>query len=237
MKKCLFPLQFVFLAILMFIFGARSEAQVTLAGWTFPTAVSPVATTYSAECGVFQSTAMIYLDGTNGSSNWVGGGPIMFYTGTAPALENAACEVTTSTQALSLVNSNSIYNDSCIVFKLTTTGYSDLMLKYSTRGTSTGFANQTWAHSTDGITFTDDTTFTGRTGTSFTALTVDFSDIDEIDDQGFVYIRLTVSGATSTGNNRFDNINFTGVSLSATASVDQPRFSVATGKYCSSQNV
>lgn len=237
MKKCLFPLQFVFLAILMFIFGARSEAQVTLAGWTFPTAVTPATTTYSAECGVFQSTAMIYLDGTNGSSNWVGGGPIMFYTGTAPALENAACEVTTATQALSLVNQNSLYNDNCIVFKLTTTGYSDLMLKYSTRGTSTGFANQTWAHSTDGITFTDDTTFTGRTGTSFTALTVDFSDIDEIDDQGFVYIRLTVSGATSTGNNRFDNINFTGVSLSATASVDQPRFSVATGKYCSSQNV
>lgn len=233
MKKRFLQIKFTLVALLMFMVGNNSWAQVSLASWTFPVAITPATTTYAAECGVYQSSGMIYLDGTNGSSDWEGGGPIAFFTGTIPA--TPVCEVSTATLALSLVNTLSAHNDSGIVFKFPTTGYTDLMLSYSSRGTSTGFQNHVWSHSVDGVNFTDDTTFTGRQSTTFSNLIVDLSDVTELDNQPFVYIKLTVSGATGTGNNRFDNINFTATSNIAT--VAQPSFSVTSGNYCAAQTV
>jgi len=187
----------------------NTKAQTTLAGWTFPSTSGTPANVLSAECGVFSASSNIYADGTNGSSNWTGTS-LIYFTGTAPT--SALCGVTTATGAYSLVAPATPFNNNfSIVYKLSTTGYQDLVLNYSTRGTATGYSTHVWSYSTDGVTFTTQSTITGRTSTTFSTQTVDFSAVTALNNQANVYIRLTVSGATGAGgNNRLDNINFTG---------------------------
>jgi hypothetical protein len=197
-------------AVTVVLFGVFSaKAQTTLAGWTFPTTTGNAPATLAAECGVFSASSSIYADGTNGSSNWVDVTSRQYFGGAAPLA--SLCGVTTATGSYSLVNSPNVYNGSSIIFKLSTSGYSNLILNYATRGTATGFSTHDWAYSTDGVSFTAFSTIIGRTNTTFTNQTVDFSAVTALNNQANVYIRLTVSGATGTGNNRLDNINFTGI--------------------------
>lgn len=203
------------LLILSLFFSVVAFGQTTIAAWTFPTTSGAAPSSLVAECGVFASTSNLYADGTNGSSSWSTG---TYFPGVAPTV--SLCSVTTATGAYSLVSPSTPFNNNySIVFKVPTTGYQDLILTYSTRGTSSGYTNHDWSYSTDGVTFTAQATITGRNATAFSTQTVDFSAISTLDNLPFVYIKLTVSGATATnGNNRLDNINFS-ATTTATASI------------------
>lgn len=209
------------LLLLTLFVSTFSWGQTTLAGWTFPTSTGNAPNSLAAECGVFSATSTLFANGTNGSSNWTDATSRQYLGGTAPTA--TLCSVTTATGAYSLVNNPLGYNGLSIVFKLSTIGYSDLILNYATRGTATGFSTHNWSYSTNGTTFTPFSTITGRTSTSYSNQTVDFSSITALNNATDVYIRLTVSGASTTtasGNNRLDNINFTGTVITSTNDID-----------------
>lgn len=195
--------------------------QTTIAAWTYPTSSGNAPNTLAAECGALQASSNFYADGTNGSDNWTDVLSRQYYAGRVPT--PALCAVTTATGAYSLVNSPEAYNGKSVVFKISTTGYQGLALSYDTRGTNTGFTTHVWSYSTDGTNFTTQSTIDGRTNTTFSNQTVDFSSIIALNNQSNVYIKLTVSGATGTGNNRLDNINFT-----ASVSAGTPNITVGT---------
>lgn len=203
------PTQFLYhkslFCTLFFLFAAGwAWGQDDLAGWTFPSAPTPASTVIPAECGVFQSSSNIYMDGTNGSSSVSG---ITGYGGHTPIAAYQVCSVSANTQSLAIVGT--VNNNKGIVFKFPTIGYEKLKLSYSTRGTGTGYTTHSWSYSTNGTSFTNFATITGRTNTSFSTQTVDFSSITAIDNKSNVYIKVTISGASdSGGNNRFDNIKF-----------------------------
>jgi len=75
-----------------------------------------------------------------------------------------------------------------------TTGYSGIKYTYSTRGTGTGFTTHTIDYTTDGTNYTNIATITGRTATTFSLQTVDFTAITAADNNPDFKIRVTVSG-------------------------------------------
>ncbi|HEY0549698.1 MAG TPA: PEP-CTERM sorting domain-containing protein [Verrucomicrobiae bacterium] len=105
--------------------------------------------------------------------------------------------------ALAFVGSS--HNGESLLIQIVGTGLSDFVVTYASRRTSTGFTTHQWAYSTDGSTFNDFATISFTADTVFELKTVDFSSISALDNQATVYFRDTISGATSTGNNRFDN--------------------------------
>ncbi len=188
--------------------------QTTIAAWTYPTTTGNAPNTLAAECGTLQASSNFYADGSNSSDNWSDASSRQYFAGVNPA--SSLCSVSTATGAYSLVNSPNSYNGKSVVFKVSTIGYQQLNLSYDTRGTATGFSTHVWSYSTDGTTFNTQSTITGRNATTFSTQSVNFSAISSLNNQTGVYIKLTLSGASGTGNNRLDNINFsatiTGVS-------------------------
>lgn len=100
-------------------------------------------------------------------------------------------------------------NGKYIQFTLDMSGYQDLVLSYTHQRTSTGFNSQVWSYSTDGSSFTNFQTISSIPPSFGAAVTVDFSSVAALDNDATIYIRMTLTGATSdSGNNRLDNIQF-----------------------------
>lgn len=98
-------------------------------------------------------------------------------------------------------------NGKSATFIVPMTGYEDLVLTYATRGTSTGFSEQVWLWSTDGVAFTEFQTMTGTTSTTYNVRTIILP--MDLDDQERAWLRVSFNGATaSAGNNRIDNVQF-----------------------------
>ncbi len=204
---------------LLLIMGTISgHAQTVIASWSFdalvaPTASVPTASVINADFGALSASSNAYLDGSNGSSAWVS-------TVTSPELTTFSGSTlndprTTPTAGNALALANNSANGKMVVFKFPTTGYSNISLSFATRGTSTGFNNHAWEWSTDNVTYTAFGSNTAVNISTFTLETLDLSSITAVNDQPTVYIRLTVSGATSsTGNNRIDNFVVTGTAVS-----------------------
>lgn len=193
------------LVTILMISTTAVNAQTQLAAWSFPStqAAPNTPTSYLAEFGEQVGTAGIYADGSNGSST--------FSQSSNPELTNFAGSTINdpkstpaNTGSISIANSSA--NGKSIVIKLSTLGYENPVVTYATRGTSTGFTTHTWAYSTDGTNFTNASTITGRTSTSYSLQTVDLTNYDDVDDAVTVYLKITFTGATNaTGNNRVDN--------------------------------
>jgi hypothetical protein len=96
-------------------------------------------------------------------------------------------------------------------FSIDTTGYSGIGLSLATQRTVTGFNSNQLSYSGDGgLSFTDFGT-PYSPPTSFDLLTFDFGGLTAIENNPGAVFRFVFSGATSaTGNNRLDNISFTG---------------------------
>ncbi len=238
MKKNFTVFRSVMMLICILLMVQTGIAQRTvIAGWTFANTTSIAEDpTYAAQCG----DGIIYLDGSFGSDTWtIGTGSSVnnnatFYMGGIIPTE-AVCGEETTGDALGLGGNGN--NGHSIVFAITTTGLQDIMLSYDFKRTRPGFNTATWSHSTDGVSFTTDTTITDETtyapASSSPGINyiIDFSNATDINDQDTVYLRLTVDGATSaTGNNRYDNILITGAA--GVPSAIQPDFSVASGSFC-----
>lgn len=205
------------------------QAQnTTLAGWTIPNGAS--STVLAADCG----EGTFYADGTHGSSDWpivsAGTTPGIYFGNAGVVPSNGLCDVTAASKGFTFIGNN--YNDNSCVFVVPASGYINLMVEFNHRGSSAGFSIQTWSHSTDGENFVTDTVMTGmNSGTNATFGNIrSFTLSDDADGAETLYIRVTFSGATGTGNNRMDNIRISGMQDLPIAA--QPEFSHIPGNFC-----
>ena len=183
------------------------SAQTQLAAWTFDStpAAPNTPTSLTANLGAQSGTAILYANGTNSSSTWTtttAGNELTTFAGTTT---NDPRTTTLAGSALTLANSSA--NGKVIVIKFSMTNFKDPILSFATRGTSTGFNTHQWAWSTEGTVFTNVGSNTAIIGSTFTSQSLDLSSINLVDGTPTVYLKLTVTGATTTsGNNRLDNI-------------------------------
>ncbi|MBL9140234.1 MAG: hypothetical protein JNK53_00075 [Phycisphaerae bacterium] len=186
-----------------------------IAGWDFQTTTNPNGGTAAAAQPntpkVFNSNAgfgTMYLDGTNGSSDWAQASELNAFTGTGLNASgpsgNGLDPSTNGTSCLALVGSAA--NGKSTVFKFSMASFLGLNVSYATRtsGTSTGFNSQQWAWSSDGLAWTDVEAISGYT-TTFSIRSL--AAINALNGAPDAYLRVTFSGATSTtSNNRLDNV-------------------------------
>jgi hypothetical protein len=102
------------------------------------------------------------------------------------------------------------------VFAVPTSGYKDILVSWSQRGTATGFTSRVFEYSSDGganwtnvgaYNHTDATPASAGVLTStFKTVQLDLSAVSALDNNAGAMFRITYNGATSaTGNNRWDN--------------------------------
>ncbi len=182
-------------------------ADTLLGGWTFDStpAAPNTPTVNAANVGFYGSSANVYLDGSNGASTWVTATSGDELTSSVGDTLGDPRSSSIAGNALAILNSTA--NSKKLVIKVPTTSYQDITLKFATRGSATGFSIHQWAWSANGTDFTNFGVNTAPTGTtSFAIKTLALSGTPGVDDAAFVYFRLTVSGASSTGYNRLDNV-------------------------------
>ena len=191
-----------------------TDAPSLIAGWDFQTmtnggtaaATNNAPLLYQANFG----SGSLHLNGAHGSSIWISStNSSNQVTGFGGTTLNAAAGFSTSTaspSALALLpGASNAANGNSVVFKAEMTGRKDLSVSYATRGTSSGFTTQTWSVSTNASNWTEVSVQTGRTNTNFTAITLPV--ITNVNGASNVFLRMTVTGATSSsGNNRIDNV-------------------------------
>ena len=98
--------------------------------------------------------------------------------------------------ALALANNSA--NGKAVIISFSMAGYRDLVVSFATRGTATGFNSGLWAWSRDGINYvTLAGVNTASTSATFGTATVDFTTATGLNNADTVYLRYTVSGATS----------------------------------------
>lgn len=134
------------------------------------------------------------------------------FGGTATVNAFAGGEAVTGT-ALALANSSA--NGKSLVFSFSMLGFQDLVVTFAGRGTASGFNSGVWAWSTDGASYSTLVGVnTATTSTSFALQTIDLSAISDLDNDSSVFLKYTLSGATTaTGNNRIDNIQFNATTI------------------------
>ncbi|MBS1761678.1 MAG: putative Ig domain-containing protein, partial [Bacteroidetes bacterium] len=199
--SCIKKFRFLFTMIFAFLFMGTANSQTTiLGGWTFD---GNKAVIVPANLGVNAASANLYANGTNGSSSWTLSSELDQFGGINT---NDPRTPPDASNTLSAVNPSGNTNGKAWVLKLPTTGYQDINLSYATRGTNAGFTTQTWAYSTNGTSFTNIATITGRNVTSWSLQTVDLSGVAALNNATNIYLKVTFTGAGNGGNNRLDNI-------------------------------
>jgi hypothetical protein len=101
-----------------------------------------------------------------------------------------------------------------------TAGFTNIVISFATQGTSTGFNNNQLQYSLDGVTFVDfGPPYTPMP--TFGLITFDLSGIAGVNDNPNAVFRIVFNGAaSSTGNNRIDNLVVEGQSI--TTPVPEP---------------
>jgi len=204
--------------MISFLYPYKVE-QMPLLSWTFdnlsaqPNTPKRIAADYHLLDTV--SEAVLFCDGIYQSSD--------FLSTSGNATELNAFSGTTvgdprpnpkAGNAIAFANTTA--NGKSAVFKFPTKGYFNLAVSMAVRRTATGFNSHEWEWSLDGEYYI----LIGNTATcplvagEFVLTTLDLRNIDDLNDQNEVFLRLTLDGATgATGNNRFDNITVHGVSI------------------------
>jgi len=198
----------------------------TLVAWNFNNNTPSAVTT---NAGIFNSTgtAEVYNPaskilsiasvGSNAATATVNlsylagtmGGPTNNNWGTFAGDTTNALSGTAAGGALAIIGSGN--NNKTVDFSFSTLGYTNIAFSYATRGTGTGFTDQTWSVSADGTNFTSLGDISGRNVVAWS--TQGFTLADDVNLPNVV-LRLTVSGSTGVGgNNRLDNFIVTGVPI------------------------
>jgi hypothetical protein len=111
-------------------------------------------------------------------------------------------------QALSLQGGTSTANNGRhITFNVSTVGFASIVVSFATQGTSTGFNNNQFQYSLDGITFVNfGPPFVPPTAFGSVPLVFTLSSIVGLNDNPNAAFRIVFNGASSaTGTNRIDN--------------------------------
>lgn len=204
---------------LLTLVGAASAQADPIAYWRFPAAVAPGAQNFwitmplAADTQANPGAAQITTDATvwNGvanPANDVGQGTFQYFAGsTIGALNGDAAGQGLSFRALTGL----LGNGKSMTFQVSTLGFSDIMLDYAERTTTTGASSIAVSTSTDGVNFTPATTLTTTRDATFRARNVDLSAVNSIENVASAYIRLTFTGfSNASGAVRFDNIVISG---------------------------
>jgi hypothetical protein len=193
----------------------------TIAGWDFQTtanggtaaAASPnTPRSYVANAG----QGVMSLDGTNGSSDWPAATALNAFTGTnlnatgTGSDGNGLDPATSTTSSLALLSggTGTPSNGKSVTLKFSMAAFSGLNLSYATRtsGTTTGFNLHAWDYGTDGSSWTP-MSFTSSFSISTSFAVKSLTATNALDGAAEAYLRLTLTGATSTtSNNRLDNV-------------------------------
>ena len=181
-------------------------------------------------------TGSLYLNGTNGSSDFfepvtgTTSTEINAFGGTTLNATGGMSTVTTSPAALAIVGGAASVpagtfgaNGKAMVFKFSMSGLSNLSVSYAVQRTASGFTTQQWDYSTDGTTWSSAATITGI-GASFAGGTTNVASTlgvaSGLNNAANAYMRVTFTGATSaTGNNRMDNFQFNATALPAPGAI------------------
>ena len=114
-------------------------------------------------------------------------------------------------------------NGSQSIFSVPTTGFTDILVSWSQRGTASGFQSRVFEYSTDGSTWTDVGAYAGSSGVlscTFATVSLDLSAVTALDTNPNAKFRITYDGATGdTGNNRWDNFYVQGTAVPEPASL------------------
>jgi hypothetical protein len=146
--------------------------------------------------------------------------PLMTYTGSGPRDIDANNNGSVLNLHLDEVAGRSarVRNPSdnrALVFDLPTTGYREIKFAYAVERTNSGQLQNIISYSTDGVNFITSNLFESEfnVSTGFDVISVDFSDISEVNNNPNFKISITFDGNTTAlnGNNRFDNITLKGV--------------------------
>lgn len=191
-----------------FVYG-YSNNHKPLISWTFDETEPRPNTPKAIEANINGThlPATIYLDGTNGSSDFMAGddgNQITTYPGTLigdPRVVDAY-----DGRALAILGSSA--NGQSLVLRFTTEYWENLIFTFATRRTPTGYYMHTWEYSINGEQF--DTLYNIHSVADsvdlFELKTIDLQNLPELERTPYVYLRLTIDGTWSTsGNNRFDN--------------------------------
>jgi hypothetical protein len=94
-----------------------------------------------------------------------------------------------------------------LTFSVSTLGFSNIVVSFATQGTSTGFNNNQFQYSLDGLTFLDfGAAYTPATAFGSVPLAFTLSSIVGLNDNANAAFRILFNGASSaTGTNRIDN--------------------------------
>jgi len=115
-----------------------------------------------------------------------------------------------------------VNNDLSMVFSVPTGFFKDIIFSYATKGTASGYNNQSIFYSTDGVNF-DSLTCFQASGFDWIIRAVDFSNIPAVNNNPLFKIKIIIRGATSIyGNNRFDNFKIIGNQYSGMKNYENP---------------
>ena len=127
-------------------------------------------------------------------------------------------------QALSLQGGSSTANNGRnLTFNVSTAGFANIIVSFATQGTSTGFNNNQFQYSLDGINFIDfGSPYVPATAFGTLPLVFSLVSIAGLNNNPNAAFRIVFNGASSaTGTNRIDNIVVEGTSA-GTASIPEP---------------
>lgn len=101
-----------------------------------------------------------------------------------------------------------------IQFNLPTTGYNNVVVKFTTRRSGSGAGTQTWSYSLDGITYTTYQTVSTQDANP-QLVTFDFSNVTGVSNNPNFKLKVEFTQGTggTVGNNRFDNFTVDGTSI------------------------
>ena len=156
-------------------------------------------------------TGSLYLNGTNGSSDFFEPATgstnteINAFGGTTLNATGGMSTVTTSPSALAIVGGAASVpagtfgaNGKAMVFKFSMSGFSNLAVSYAVQRTASGFSTQQWDYSTDGTTWSSAATITGI-GASFAGGTTNVASTlgvaSGLNNAANAYMRVTFTGA------------------------------------------
>ncbi len=146
---------------------------------------------------------------------------ILFAAGTS----NNARQGDLAGQSLSLQGGTGTANNGRnITFNVSTIGFSDIIVSFATQGSSTGFNNNQFQYSLDGVTFIDfGSPYVPAVAFGAVPLVFTLTSIAALNNNPNAAFRIVFNGAASaTGNNRLDNIVIEGSPSTPSSSVPEP---------------
>lgn len=224
------------ISLLFALMGSLPANAALVAGWDFQTTTTG-GTTAAAQPNSPQvyhanfGSGTMYLDGSNGSSEWMTSNELSGFAGTSVNAGEGFATVNVGSSALALIaGAGTAANGNQAVFRFSMAGYEGLSISLAAQRTSTGFATQLWEYSLDGNSYqTIGTLSAGSSAGTITSTyagsgALGFAAFDGLNDVENAYVRVTFDGATSsTGNNRIDNIQFNATEIPVLAmSVPEP---------------